>query len=77
MSANRYLYHYCARHQNGSELTYIDGVAQLQGRIVTQEDYRKLKSLIAPEDAYRLTIESLSFLGMENDQPTNQTKEGE
>ena len=66
--ANRYIYHYCAAYQEiPSAINYIDGIAQMEDRIVTIEDYRELKAQICEDHAEILTIRSLSFIGMESE----------
>jgi len=63
---NRYVYHYCAQYQTvSSQISYIDGIAQVENRITCQEDYMKIKPLIEPVHHNKLTILSLSFIGME------------
>ncbi|STS80774.1 Eaa1 [Klebsiella pneumoniae] len=60
---NRYIYHYCAVNGNAS----ISGIAQLTFRIKSQEDVERLKELIAGDDFRPKAINSLSYLGREND----------
>lgn len=65
---NRYIYHYCAQYQKGlGQIAYIDGIVQLGNRIICHADYQKIKPLIEPESHEKLTIVSLSFIGMEKD----------
>lgn len=64
--SNRYVYHYCAHYNNKiGEIAYIDGILQLKKRITCHDEYMKLKPLIEPEHHKILTIDSLSFIGME------------
>lgn len=66
--SNRYVYHYCAQYQQSvGTLTYIDGIAQLGKRITSHEDLLNLKESICPENKGKITIISLSFIGMESD----------
>ncbi len=66
---NRFIYHYCAHYQDrGGRIVYIDGIMQLENRIVSMEDYRSIKSRIAPDQSKKLVIDSLSFIGMEQDE---------
>jgi hypothetical protein len=46
-------------------LVYIDGLAQLENRITSHDEYMKLKPAISSEFHHKLTIISLSFIGME------------
>ena len=63
---NRFVYHYCCHYQQSvSQIAYIDGVAQMEKQIKCMEDYVKLKQLIDAENATKMVIDSLSFLGME------------
>lgn len=58
-----FTYHYCATYQrSSSETCRWDGVAILKEKIKTMEDYRKLKVDIDSENAYRLTITSLTLI---------------
>lgn len=60
---NRYRYHYCAVHEDGSRRTYVDGIALMEDEIKTHEGYQKFKALIdAPSP---ITIISLTPLGRE------------
>ncbi|MCK5611594.1 hypothetical protein KAR91_57515, partial [Candidatus Pacearchaeota archaeon] len=63
---NRFIYHYCAQYQDVVGATsFIDGIAQLEERITCMDDYRKIKPLIDSKHKDKLTILSLSFIGME------------
>lgn len=65
---NRFVYHYCAKYERtAGKITYIDGIAQLEKRIVCMDDYERLKKIINEENCDIMTIVSLEFLGMEND----------
>lgn len=65
---NRYIYHYCAQYQiTVGNTTFIDGIALMENRITCHDDYRKIKPLIEPEHHEKLTVTSLTFLGMENE----------
>ena len=58
-----FTYHYCAEYQNEyGSISRIDGVAILGEKVKTMEEYRKLKILIEPEHAHKLTISSLSLI---------------
>ncbi len=61
VKTNRYIYHYCAAAGN----TTMSGIAQLDFRIVTQDDLEKLKALVSDLDFKAQAITSLSFLGRE------------
>ncbi|HCM6845245.1 hypothetical protein [Klebsiella pneumoniae] len=63
MMENRYIYHYCAVNGNAS----ISGIAQLTFRIKSQDDVERLKELITGDDFRPKAINSLSYLGREND----------
>ncbi|GAB5378996.1 MAG: hypothetical protein Alis3KO_00690 [Aliiglaciecola sp.] len=66
--ANRYVYHYHALYEvSPGCIAHIDGIAQLENRIRCQEEYMKLKPQIDSEHSDKLTIASLSFIGMEQD----------
>ncbi len=66
--SNRYVYHYCAHYQQTvSTLTHIDGIAQLEKRITSHEDLQSLKEAICPDNKGKMTIVSLSFIGMEQE----------
>jgi len=69
VKTNRFVYHYCAHYQlpGSGSISYIDGIAQLEKRITCMEDYRRIKPQIEPVHHSRLTIDSISFLGMELD----------
>lgn len=73
MAQNRFVYHYSAHYQmeGSTRVMYIDGVAQMEKRICDMEDYRKLKLKIEPFREGALTIDNLSFLGMEFDMQCN------
>lgn len=60
---NRYIYHYCAVNGNAS----LSGIAQLTFRIKSQEDVERLKELISGDDFRPKAINSLSYLGREDD----------
>jgi len=64
---NRYVYHYCAQYQaTVGQISYIDGIAQLENRITCHADYQKIKPLIEPVHHDKLIITSFSFIGMEH-----------
>lgn len=64
--ANRFIYHYCAQYQIVmGTFAFIDGIAQMENRITCHDEYNKIKPLIEPEHHEKLTITSLTFLGME------------
>lgn len=65
---NRFIYHYCAHYQDKEgRIIYIDGIMQRQNKIICMDDYRKIKSKIEPEHYKKLVVDSLSFLGMEEE----------
>ena len=72
---NRFIYHYSAHYQLGMNMFYVDGIAQLKSKITCQEDYRKLKPKIEAFHHDKLTISSLSFIGMEQDNKPTGNKE--
>lgn len=65
----RYVYHYCAEHQgNLGSLTKIDGIALMVEPIKDMHAYGALKDIIVKNHRLypeRITILSLSFLGLE------------
>ena len=62
----KYIYHYSAEYQQSDfNIAKIDGIAQLEHRIVCMADYKELKKMIDKDNSHKLTIKSLSFLGME------------
>lgn len=65
MKKGRYIYQYCFSYQVNFKMIKIDGIAQMENRIVSQSDYLDLKSQIAPEIDGKGTIDSLSYLGRE------------
>ena len=72
---NRFIYHYCAKYQTASGNTAIyDGIAQLEKRIIQHEQYGELKKRIDADNAHKLSITSLTFLGMEHEQPPKQSQ---
>jgi hypothetical protein len=44
---------------------YVDGIALMGGRIKSMDDYTSFKDQIDAADSAKLSIISLSFLGME------------
>lgn len=65
---NRFVYHYCSHYQvSTGVIAYTDGIAQMENRITCMDDYQRLKSKIDCPDSKNLTIDSLSFLGMEEE----------
>lgn len=65
---NRFVYHYSSQYQSTiGQMSYIDGIAQLEFKIKSMDDYRDLKKGISPEFHEKLVINSLAFIGMEND----------
>lgn len=68
---NRYVYHYNAEFRGFS----ITGIAQLEWRVVSQDDLEKLKGLISEYEGENkcLGIHSLSYLGREIEADSNQT----
>ncbi len=65
---NRFVYHYCCHYQRSwGGIAYIDGIAQMAKRITCMEDYERLKQKIDSPNATKLIIDSLSFIGMEQD----------
>ena len=63
-------YHYCAKSQNGSHETTIDGVATVSERIQSMEQYRQLKTLVCGDvmDPGATSIISLTLLAVSSDQ---------
>lgn len=65
---NRFVYHYCSHYQESiGAIAYIDGIAQMENKITCMDDYTKLKQQIDCPNSDKLTIDSLSFLGMEQE----------
>ena len=72
---NRYIYHYAATFYGGSGESKIDGIMLLISPLKSYEDYQIAKQLIlsdttsipASAEPKNLRIDSLSFLGMEQD----------
>ena len=65
---NRYIYHYCALYQKSPmETVYIDGIALMEKRIVTQDDYKVLKKGIDSDNNERITLLNLALLGREQE----------
>jgi hypothetical protein len=63
---SKYIYHYCAQWQPSvGQTTYIDGVALMSEKIKSMDDYHLFKDQINAPDSAKLSIISLSFLGME------------
>lgn len=58
-------YHYCAQYEQKTTITRIDGIAQLNNKILTMDDYKQLKELIDCPNIQILTISSLTYLGVE------------
>ena len=69
--SGRYVYHYCAHYQDGMNMYYIDGILQLENKVSCMEEYNKLKPQIETKHHGKLTISSLSFIGMEFDVKQN------
>ena len=67
MKSNRFIYHYCAHYQHDGNVTYIDGIMQLESKVLSMKDYTKLKPQIESEHHGKLTISSLTFIGREDD----------
>ena len=75
-TSNRYIYHYAATLYGGGGVeSKIDGIILLILPLKSYEDYQIVKQLIlddttgisASAEAKNLRIDSLSFLGMEQD----------
>ncbi len=65
---NRYIYHYCCQQQQSIGcVAYIDGIARMENRIVTHEDYKKLKKGIDADNVDKLIITSLCLIGREEE----------
>ena len=66
MSVNRFIYHYCAIWQlDGGGTSCTDGIMLLDNRITNMSEHQRLKPLINSQEYHRMTITSLSFIGME------------
>lgn len=65
-----FIYHYCATKSLGmGREAVVDGIAQVENRVTTMDEYRKLKELIAGIDdghdiggADGLTVRSLTLM---------------
>ena len=57
-------YHYSAMHAIPNGTSYHDGVMITDKKIKTFEQCEKLKKDISPDNAHKMTITSLSFLGL-------------
>jgi len=60
---NRFSYHFCAMHSGPDGTVYRDGVMITDKKIKTFKQCEKLKKDISPDNAHKMTITSLSFLG--------------
>ena len=60
---NRFSYHYSAMHAIPNGTANHDGVMITDKKIKTFEQCEKLKKDISPDNAHKMTITSLSFLG--------------
>ena len=61
------IYHYCCHYQDrAGSIHYIDGIVNLDYRIVSMDEYRKFKKAIVSSDTsytgQDLTITSLSIV---------------
>ena len=61
---NRFSYHYCAMYTIPNGTSYNDGVMITEKKIKTFEQCEQLKKDISPDNAHKMTITSLSFLGL-------------
>ena len=73
-TADRHVYHWCGHYQeDGGDLRFFDGIAVMERKITSYEHYLILKKDVlinAGVDVAlcgRLIIDSLSFIGMEQD----------
>ena len=57
-------YHYSAMHTIPNGTSYHDGIMITEKKIKTYEEYEELKKRISPDYAHKMTITSLSFLGL-------------
>jgi len=57
-------YHYCAMYTIPNGTSYNDGVMITDKKIKTFEQCEQLKKDISPDNAHKMTITSLSFLGL-------------
>jgi len=57
-------YHYSAMYTVPNGTAYHDGIMITDKKIITHEQYKELKKDISPDNAHKMTITSLSFLGM-------------
>lgn len=64
---NRYLYHYHATYIMDGKEVHWDGIAQLVDRITDQQGLHNLKQKIEFNKWEIMRIDSLSYLGREND----------
>lgn len=68
----RFVYHYCikATDPNQTKIYTIDGIAQMENKIQTMEEYQFLKKFILDDypimKDYSVSMTSLSFIGMED-----------
>ena len=63
----RFIYHFCASYIDGAGIRKLDGMVSSLIRIKTAENYEELKKRISSDLFYKLTIDSLSFLGLEKE----------
>ena len=61
---NLFSYHYSAMYTVPNGTANHDGVMITEKKITTFEQCEKLKKDISPDNAHKMTITSLSFLGM-------------
>lgn len=66
MTDKVFIYHYSARYSVNNGVADIDGIARLISKVKCMDDYHQLKKSIDPDNFSKLTIVSLSFIGMEN-----------
>jgi len=61
---NLFSYHYSAMYTIPNGAAYHDGVVTTNRKIKTHEEYEELKKDISPDNAHKMSITSLSFLGL-------------
>lgn len=57
-----YIYHYHASYQKNYDIVLMDGIIQTEDRIDSMDRIKEVKKSIDKDNAYRLTIKSLSLL---------------
>lgn len=65
---NLFSYHYSAMYAVPNGVAYHDGIMTTDKKIKTNEQYEELKKEISPDNAHKMSITSLSFLGLEKEE---------